>query len=63
MEGTTSGIETLLDVIGIIAAFFWEQVGLFAEFCLAQPLLALSFAIPIISLIVGFFFRIFHTAR
>lgn len=63
MEETATGIQVLLDVISVVSAFFWEEVGLFAEFCLAQPLLALSFAIPIVSLIVGFFFRIFHTAR
>lgn len=63
MEGTTAGIQALLDIVTVIAAFFWEEVGLFANFCLEQPLLALSFGIPIVSLIVGFFFRIFGKAR
>lgn len=59
----TNGIQALLDVITMVAAFFWEEVGLFATFCIEQPLLALSFAIPICSLIVGFFFRIFGHAK
>jgi len=60
MEGTT-GIAALLELFTTVSAWLWDEVGLFCQFVLDQPLLLLSLAIPFIGLIVNFFLRIFKT--
>jgi len=60
MESTT-GIAALLELFTTVSAWLWDEVGLFCQFVLDQPLLLLSLAIPFIGLIVNFFLRIFKT--
>lgn len=60
MEGAT-GIAALLELFTTVSAWLWDEVGLFCQFVLDQPLLLLSLAIPFIGLIVNFFLRIFKT--
>lgn len=59
MEG--AGITNLLSLFTTVAAWLWDEVGLFCTFVLDQPLLLLSLAIPFVGLVVNFFLRIFKT--
>lgn len=59
---TAAGITNMLSLFTQIAAWLWEEIGLFCNFVFSQPLLMLAFAIPFIGLIVNFFVRIFKTA-
>lgn len=57
-----AGITDMLSLFTQIAAWLWNEIGLFCTFVFSQPLLMLAFAIPFIGLIVNFFVRIFKTA-
>lgn len=57
-----AGITDMLSLFTQIAAWLWDEIGLFCTFVFSQPLLMLAFAIPFIGLIVNFFVRIFKTA-
>lgn len=59
---TAAGITNMLSLFTQIAAWLWNEIGLFCTFVFSQPLLMLAFAIPFIGLIVNFFVRIFKTA-
>lgn len=59
---TAAGITNMLSLFTQIAAWLWDEIGLFCTFVFSQPLLMLAFAIPFIGLIVNFFVRIFKTA-
>lgn len=61
-SSTAAGITNMLSLFTQIAAWLWNEIGLFCTFVFSQPLLMLAFAIPFIGLIVNFFVRIFKTA-
>lgn len=61
-ESSGGSITSMLAIFTEVAAWLWKEVGLFCTFVFAQPLLMLAMAIPFVSMIVGFFIRIFKKA-
>ena len=54
-------LGTFTSTLTTLAAWLWNEVGLFCTFVLSQPMLMLALSIPFIGVIVNFFLRIFKS--
>lgn len=54
-------LGTFTTTLTTLAAWLWNEVGLFCSFVLAQPMLMLALSIPFVGMIVNFFLRIFKS--
>lgn len=59
--GGGGDLSTFTSTLTTLAAWLWDEVGLFCTFVLSQPMIMLALSIPFIGYIVNFFLRIFKS--